>query len=336
MNPYTVMIVEDEKIMREDLLSIVDWRAEGFKIIGVAVNGKQGLTMFEELRPQIVISDIRMPVINGITMVKSIRAISSHARILILSAFGEFEYAKEAITVGADDYILKAELSANLMKQKLALLSEKLKKSQLSAIERAKGRLRELIDRPEGVECLAVELACIEEIVKDCCPEMLCRLFLPYIERSFSKAFDITGISDQYKPFYGKPDDCFQWFAVQLNILKAINEGIHQQKYSAATINAIEYINQNFANNNLKSEDVAHHVYLSKGRLGVLFKQETGKTLNEYLTQVRVEAAKTLILSGKYKVYEVAELVGYQTSQYFSQVFLQLTGKSPNKYRREG
>lgn len=72
----------------------------------------------------------------------------------------------------------------------------------------------------------------------------------------------------------------------------------------------------------LKLQTIADHVGLSSGRLSVLFKKETGNTVNDAITATRIQKAKELLASGKYKVYEVSELVGYKTSQYFSTIFL--------------
>jgi two-component system response regulator YesN len=332
INILTVMIVEDEKIMREDLMTILDWDVEGYKLMPSAVNGKQGLDFFDHTRPQIVISDICMPVMDGLAMVKSIKDLAPHTRILILSAFGEFDYAKEAMRIGADDYILKTELSSTLLKQKLDSIRDNLEKSQTAAIGNVKGQLRELIDSPETADISSV-LANCAEILSVCDVETISSLLIPYLEKSLLGSFEALSMTDRYTPYEGDPETRFQWLASQLKKLKLLREGSH---HSPAVLNAIEYINQYYGNNALKTEDVARHAHLSKGRLGVVFKQETGQTINDYLTTVRMDAAKSLLLSGRYKVYEVAEKVGYQTSQYFSQIFYQNTGQHPNKYRTEG
>lgn len=120
------MIVEDEKIILEDILDIVDWKAEGFDIVATALNGKQGLTKFEKYHPDLVITDIRMPIMSGIDMMRSIRHQNESTLFLILSAYDEFEYAKAALRLGAEDYILKTELSQKYLHEKLAAIRKKL------------------------------------------------------------------------------------------------------------------------------------------------------------------------------------------------------------------
>ena len=75
---------------------------------------------------------------------------------------------------------------------------------------------------------------------------------------------------------------------------------------------------------------------LSASRLSVLFKQELHCTVNEFITRIRMDEAKRLLKSGRYKVYTVSEMTGYKTSQYFSQIFAQYTGCLPTDYQRGG
>ena len=83
--------------------------------------------------------------------------------------------------------------------------------------------------------------------------------------------------------------------------------------------------------------DVADALQISDSHLSRLFRNETGKTILHYLTVIRVDAAKKLLDQTNYKVYEISDMVGYRTSQYFSQVFIKMTGMNPLDYReRDG
>ena len=116
------MLVEDERIILEDLLSIINWQDEGFSIVATARNGKQGLQKFEQYRPELIITDIRMPILDGLSMMKSIKHTNPAVQFLFLSAYSEFDYAKEALRLGAWDYILKTEISEQYLKEKLSLI----------------------------------------------------------------------------------------------------------------------------------------------------------------------------------------------------------------------
>ena len=107
-------------------------------------------------------------------------------------------------------------------------------------------------------------------------------------------------------------------------------------KYSKEVLKAIEYIRKNYSNAELSIKDIAEHVSLSPTRLSYLFKAETDHTILDFLTNYRIEKAKELLSNFDYKVYEVCEMVGYGSSQYFSQVFLKLTGVKPLDYKKRG
>lgn len=97
---------------------------------------------------------------------------------------------------------------------------------------------------------------------------------------------------------------------------------------------ALEYLDANFADPELRVENVAREAALSLSHLQVQFKKEVGKTISEYLTDKRVMEAIRLLETTQMKVYEIAGAVGYSSSQYFSQVLLQRTRKRPLDYRR--
>jgi len=104
---YRVLLVEDEKQIREGLRQLIENLIGGFKIVGEAANGKEGLELARIERPDIIITDIRMPVMNGIDMISGIRGQFSDIDIYILSGYEEFEYAKQALKYRVTDYLLK-------------------------------------------------------------------------------------------------------------------------------------------------------------------------------------------------------------------------------------
>ena len=122
---------------------------------------------------------------------------------------------------------------------------------------------------------------------------------------------------------------------------KAFSEAIehvnilNQNIFSKKTKLAIQYIHEHYAED-LTVDKVAEKLGFSGVYLSQIFKKETGKTFLEYLTDYRIAIAKNLLETGDYKVYEVAEIVGYKTSQYFSQVFHKVTGIYPIDYRERG
>jgi len=103
-----VLIVDDEPFIRQGLAVLIDWQAEGFCIAGEATNGEEAIAMLKKGEYDLVIADIRMPVMGGIELLRQARENNlSNARFVILSGHYEFEYAKEAIRLSCTDYILK-------------------------------------------------------------------------------------------------------------------------------------------------------------------------------------------------------------------------------------
>lgn len=103
---YTVLIVEDEHIIRKGIIYQINWEELGLRVVGEAENGVQGIELIQSLRPDIVITDIMMPVADGLTMIKKTKNLAPYSAIII-SGYGEFEYAKEAINYGVTAYLLK-------------------------------------------------------------------------------------------------------------------------------------------------------------------------------------------------------------------------------------
>lgn len=103
----TILIVDDEKITREGISQLIDWQQYGFKVIGLAENGKVGLEMTRKLLPDLIITDIKMPEMTGLEMIEILRQENIKSEFIILSGYSDFEYAKKAIKTGVISYILK-------------------------------------------------------------------------------------------------------------------------------------------------------------------------------------------------------------------------------------
>ena len=132
-----VLIVDDEASIRNGLPLIIDWERLGYQIVGSAENGEAGLAMIRELKPDVVIADIRMPGKNGLEMVQAASEEGLLFFAIILSGYSDFDYAKQALQLGAVTYLLKPvdeeELIGILTKidQKAKTDQQKNQKSQL-------------------------------------------------------------------------------------------------------------------------------------------------------------------------------------------------------------
>lgn len=104
---YKVFFVEDELVTREGIRDNVNWRANGFEFCGEASDGEMALPLLQHSKPDVLITDIKMPFMDGLQLSKIVRERMPWVKIIILSGHDEFEYAQKAINLGVTDYLLK-------------------------------------------------------------------------------------------------------------------------------------------------------------------------------------------------------------------------------------
>ncbi len=104
---YKLFLVEDEDIIRTRIRDNFDWEKYGFQFSGEAPDGEMALSLIEEVKPDIVVTDIKMPFMDGLQLSKLLKKQMPWVKIVIISGFSDFEYAKQAISVGVSEYILK-------------------------------------------------------------------------------------------------------------------------------------------------------------------------------------------------------------------------------------
>lgn len=102
-----VLMVDDEPLVRHGVAAGMDWASLGCEVVGEAQSGEEGLSLARRLKPDLIITDIRMPKMDGITMMNMLREEGCAARCIVLTAHSDFEYARGALLFGADDYLLK-------------------------------------------------------------------------------------------------------------------------------------------------------------------------------------------------------------------------------------
>ena len=241
-----VLIVDDETLVRRGIVLGVDWAARGCVVVGEAANGEEGLEAVERYQPNLIITDVRMPRMDGIEMMNRLRQRGCRAHVIVLTAHSDFSYARSALQFGADDYLLKPFRDQEL----------------IAAIDKVRQKER-----------------------------------------------DLTALT---------PQDT-------LPLVKG-----DKSKY---VLQALEYIADHYSDQDISITMIAAHLGVSEGHLSHVFKKETSYTIVSYLTQYRVHTAMKLLQDCRYKVYEVAEMVGYRDVAYFGSTFKKLVGMSPSEYQ---
>lgn len=102
-----VVVVEDEELVRKGIVLTVDWAGAGCAVVGEAANGEEGLEVIRRYRPDLIVTDIRMPKLDGIEMLRRLREEGNRAHVVFLTAYSDFSYAQSALKLGAADYLLK-------------------------------------------------------------------------------------------------------------------------------------------------------------------------------------------------------------------------------------
>ncbi|WP_336786116.1 response regulator [Paenibacillus sp. MMO-177] len=508
-----VMIVDDEILIRENIRSCVDWTKEGFIYCGDAPDGEIALPLIEEQQPDILITDIKMPFMDGLELTAIVRKQLPHIKVIIMSGHDEFRYAQNAIRLGVEDYCLKpvsaAELiellrkvSAKIDEEQKKIKGQGVTKERLladlcgglmgtpEAIETAKElnltlasrfyaaaildvrtadsagndqqlltSVRNELDRrlEQAIECLSFYRSKTElvYIFKSNSAESLteflhtfntytrsqleqqlgCEIYagmgsqqeriqgihISYLEAEEDKyisrlaRLNQASLHDIHEPMdivinrnrflefakIGIPSerDAFvREFAAPLKSLpfkssysfylfndltlealrcakqtfrtgedpgcsaprlqqeikkiaswedccSYLNSLLQElwlwrsessDKYGDVIKQVKEYLQAQYNNEQLSLKMMAAHVRVSPSHLSKVFSQETGQTLTEYLTQIRIGKAMELLKTTRSKSFEIAFEVGYNDPHYFSNLFKKMTGMTPKEYRNQG
>lgn len=146
-----VLLVDDEPIVKAALRKIIPWEEEGFEIVGTAGNGQEALRLLLHAPADVIITDLKMPQMDGISLIKALGEAGFDGVILVLSNYSDFELVREALVEGAIDYMLKVNINA-------ANLTEQLQRARDTLVERRRHRQKEQLATWHGVLLRAQDL----------------------------------------------------------------------------------------------------------------------------------------------------------------------------------
>lgn len=143
-----VLIIDDEPLVRVGLKSMLAWEELGYKIIGEALNGQHGLELIIKNKPDIVITDIKMPVLDGLEMMRRAFAAGRRPKFVILSSYDDFPLVKQAMKQGAEEYLIKLDLEAETLINTLTAVRDKIltEREKSENEERLEKNLQENMD----------------------------------------------------------------------------------------------------------------------------------------------------------------------------------------------
>lgn len=182
---YQILLVDDEPMVKIALKTLLRWEDYGFSICATASDGKEALDFIDKFHPEIIITDLKMPIMDGLELIKALKKICYPGKILVLSNYGDYEYVRQALKLGAIDYMLKISLNKDGLLEQLRtctdLLSIKQKESELSAPDFS---LNELF-----LKSYFTDIDFTYEKLKNCQFQTANAYFMCYITQPFQKKF---------------------------------------------------------------------------------------------------------------------------------------------------
>lgn len=430
---YNLLIVDDEKEIREGL-SVIPWHTMGVKLMGSAKHGLEALQFISEHPIDIVLTDIRMPFMDGIELMTVLLRQQPFIRVIILSGHSDFDYAQKALKNGAVDYLLKPtqfeilfqtferlvckldaekqeELRKSVLVRKEMLLSKLLREEFLSMLFRNRMSADEIELGCSESEILLDGLAYTVALIRldrislnvNAVSDRELKLITFSLDNILCDIWDVQGsayhlVNKENAEFYlltakSLPKDDFIQVKRQLSrfmgLLKStlslsigkpvqhlteiwssaqsakqllenspeedsnheysepaqaeelgqtaakeplsVSHAKDKKKDSMVVQQAKQFMKQNF-HQSITLKQVANEVYVTPGHLSALFR-ESGESYLQFLTSQRLNKAIELLADVRFKIYEIAELVGYSDQAYFSEIFKKHTGKTPMEYR---
>ena len=367
---YKVFLAEDEIVVREGIRNSIPWEEIPYTLAGEAPDGEMALSMIQDIKPDILVTDIRMPFMDGLTLSRIVKKNLPWVKIIILSGHDEFEYAREAISIGVEEYLLKPVSSQDMIKamdkvakrideEKEELLSTAFRKSPALPREEAYFNPADLMNFDGEVLLTKLKYAekkDIDSIVseyrnvleKSPGENLIISYFVfGEILVAASKAAESLGAdikeivpfnldNNMIREITSSPAVFSERVKAMLTALFEFRDSHTEGRYRSVIVKAREFINGNFSDPGLSLISTAAHVGISPNHLSAVFSRETGENFIEYLTRVRMDRAKLLLSGTGMKSAEIAGETGFNDPHYFSYIFKKNTGLSPREFRGQG
>jgi two-component system response regulator YesN len=355
---YKAFIVDDDRAIRYELKRCGAFAKNGFCIAGEAADGREAIDKIVSADYDIAFVDMRMPRMNGIQFIQELRSTGSKLCIVIISGSDEFSYTRQAIKLGAFDYLLKPvnekdldELLANAGK----MLEQKNQNEYLEA--RTSSQLADSLKQPYSQED---EDKLYKLVTKE--PDSSAAFVQKILDRLLEfydhDLFKLSVILDSiYRNLIHRIFEEMPWlknlqiqgtevhlqqldsipllkdaFLQQIEGLAALVKKLHMNDTSSIVKLLCEYVISNI-DGKITLETAARELNYSSKHLGKAFKDATGESIVDYITGVKMERARMLVMSGKYKNYEISEILGYKNPDYFCRLFKERHGMTPLECR---
>lgn len=269
---YKVVIIDDEPVIVEGLTRSIKWEKYHCEVVGTGFSGQEGLALFEELKPDIVFSDIRMPNMDGLSMIAAAKSQHPDMEITILTGFQDFEYARQAIQLGVTRFLVKPSKMDELQEAVEVMVKNLQAKGfydTISAAGQSDADAEEASKEEGSKEDSGAE---IEETEAS---SFLVNNALKYMEEHYREKLKLQDVADQV-------------YVSQWHLSKLLNR-YKAQSFSDILNNIrIEKAKELLRDPSLRIGDIADMVgFLDMAHFSRVFKRQTGVSANEYRNSLK-------------------------------------------------
>lgn len=346
---YKVMIVDDMEIVRLQLKRLKIWGEDsGFQISEEARNGHEAIIKLQTNPVDLIITDIRMPMVDGVELLEEVMKKKLAFCVVLLSEYSEFEYARKGLVLGAFDYLVKP-VNANqinkLLERAKLLIIEKKEEKKLKTYNNSLGvtQILELFENGKTVESLACSIfdklvfgdldkIRIHHLIAEFFEEVLEAInnnmpwFIEFADVSYIRGLNLHDVNSL--------DELREIYISYIKNLEAQIMHLYLGKGYGSLINKVSVFILNNVENEVALSTIASYMHMNKNYLCEIFKKKTSMSLLDYMTKVKIERAKKMLRECEYRSYEIADKLGYRDSEYFSKLFKKYSGMSPTDYRK--
>lgn len=356
------MIVDDMDIIRREFRRLKLWGEKtGFTIWHEAKNGYEALQKLENNPVDLIITDIKMPKIDGLELLQKIISKNYCSCVVLMSDYSDFSYVRQGLILGAFDYMVKpieeGELNKILQRAEKFILDNRKEGERLKKIEQ---KFSEQVDIyfPKTDVNRVIEFICngnpdvfqvvsqminrigvtfkydlmkIESILKNILEEIGNRLRESYVW--LEKFFNVNGFTNIDFSQCNGFDSVREVFLATIEKCIFIIGKLRYGRQESVMVNEVCKCVLENVEGEVSLKFVADKLFMNKTYISEAFKQKTGISFVGYLTTVKMERAIKLITEEKFKVYEIGYKLGFKDVEYFSKLFKKYTGVTPTEFR---
>lgn len=262
---YKVVIIDDEPIIVKGLEKAVKWDSFDSLVVGTAGDGIEGLEVIRREKPDILISDISMPKMDGLSMIAALKSEFPDMEVTILTGFRDFDYAQEAIRLGVCRFLLKPSKMEEL-EEALQTMLANLRNNPVVAKRLLAGEENETESEEES-----------EEVLDSAASSFIVKNALAYIEKNYKERLKLADVADNV-------------YVSQWHLSKLLNKYTGQNFSEILNNVRMEQAKKLLENPSLRIGDIAEEVgFLDMAHFSRVFKKQVGISANEYRNTVLCE-----------------------------------------------